>query len=103
MSFSLFEEGSKIPSIIEQECKKILISKLDNWKEYVELPEFKKLMKCLEKGVGVHHAGIIGVFKEMMEILFHKGYIKVRIDGEMKFHYKGKRLKLIYGVYISFL
>ena len=77
VSFSLFEEGSKIPSIIEQECKKILISKLDNWKEYVELPEFKRLMKCLEKGIGVHHAGIIGVFKEMMEILFHKGYIKV--------------------------
>ena len=77
VSFSLFEEGSKIPSIIEQECKKILISKLDNWKEYVALPEFKRLMKCLEKGIGVHHAGIIGVFKEMMEILFHKGYIKV--------------------------
>ena len=77
VSFSLFEKGSKIPSIIEQECKKILISKLDNWKEYVELPEFKKLMKCLEKGIGIHHAGIISVFKEMMEILFHKGYIKV--------------------------
>ena len=77
ISFSLFDEDSKIPSIIEQECKKLLISKLDNWKEYVELPEFKKLVKCLEKGIGIHHAGIIGVFKEMMEKLFHKGYIKV--------------------------
>lgn len=82
ISFSLFEEGSKIPSIIEQECKKILINKLDNWKEYVELEEFKSLMRCLQKGVGVHHSGIIGVFREMLEKLFHKGYIKLLFATE---------------------
>ena len=82
VNFSLFDKESKIPSIIEQECKKLLINKLDNWKEYTELPEFKQLIKCLEKGIGIHHAGIIGVFREMVEKLFHKGYIKLMFATE---------------------
>jgi superfamily II RNA helicase len=82
VNFSLFDDDSKVPSIIEQECKAMLIKKLNNWKEYVELPEFKQLVKCLEKGIGIHHAGIIGVFREMVEKLFHKGYIKVMFATE---------------------
>ena len=50
---SLFEEGSLIPSIIEKKATQILISKLPNWKEYVELPEFKSIVKLLEKGIKV--------------------------------------------------
>ena len=29
-----------------------IIQKISNWKEYIELPEFKKIVKNLEKGVG---------------------------------------------------
>ena len=82
INISLFEEGSKIPSTIENECKQILIKKVSNWREYVNLPEFKKLVKCLEKGIAIHHAGMIQIFKEMVEHLFEKKYIKLLIATE---------------------
>ena len=82
INICLFEEGSKIPSIIEKECKQLLISKVSNYKEYVNLPEFKQLVKCLEKGVAIHHAGMIQIFKEMVEHLFEKGYIKLLLATE---------------------
>tara|TARA_Y100000996_G_C22548107_1_gene652645 strand:+ start:56 stop:1714 length:1659 start_codon:yes stop_codon:yes gene_type:complete len=82
INISLFEEGSKIPSTIENECKQILIKKVSNWREYVNLPEFKRLVKCLEKGIAVHHAGMIQIFKEMIEHLFEKKYIKLLIATE---------------------
>ena len=79
---SLFEEGSKIPSIIEKEAKQILIKKLPNWKEYVALPEFRVIVKLLEKGIAVHHSGVTPVFREMIEILYRKQYIKLLIATE---------------------
>ena len=79
---SLFEADSKIPSIIEKEAKKILISKLSNWKEYVALPEFYEISKLLQKGVAVHHSGVTPVFREMIEILYRKQYIKLLVATE---------------------
>jgi len=78
----LFEADSKIPSIIEQEAKKILISKLSNWKEYVALSEFHQISKLLQKGIAVHHSGVTPVFREMIEILYRKQYIKLLVATE---------------------
>ena len=78
---SLFEEGSKIPSTVKDECKKIMM-KLPNYREYIELPEYKKIVKLLEKGIAYHHAGVTTVFREMIEILFAKGYIKLLFATE---------------------
>jgi len=78
----LFEEGSKIPSTIENECKQILMRKVSNYKEYINLPEFKRLVRCLQKGIAIHHAGMIQIFKEMVEHLFEKKYIKLLIATE---------------------
>jgi superfamily II RNA helicase len=82
ITVSLFEEGSKIPSIIENECKQILMRKVTNYKEYINLPEFKSLMKCLQKGIAIHHAGMIQIFKELVEHLFEKKYIKLLVATE---------------------
>lgn len=81
VSISLFPEDSKIPSIIEHECKTIL-RKLPNHEEYINLPEFHFIISCLQKGVAVHHSGIIPVFREMIELLFAKGYIKALFATE---------------------
>lgn len=78
----LFEEDSKIPSIIDQECKKLLKSKLKNWQEYTNLPEYDTIIKLLEKGIAIHHAGILKEFREMVELLFDKKYIKLLIATE---------------------
>ena len=79
---TLFEEGSLIPSIIEKKATQILISKLPNWKEYVELPEFKSIVKLLEKGIAVHHSGVTPVFREMIELLFKEGLIRLLVATE---------------------
>lgn len=77
----LFDEGSTIPSTIKKECKQILM-KLGNYREYISLPEYDWITKLLEKGIGVHHSGITPVFREMIEILFGKGYIKLLFATE---------------------
>tara|TARA_B100001059_G_scaffold91872_1_gene90838 strand:+ start:6776 stop:9289 length:2514 start_codon:yes stop_codon:yes gene_type:complete len=78
---TLFEKDSKIPSIISKECDKIL-RKLPNHKEYTGLKEYRYLVSLLEKGIAVHHSGIVPVFREMVEILFAKGYVKLLFATE---------------------
>ena len=51
------------------------ISKLDP--EDRELHQIKELEYCLEQGVGYHHAGLLPILKEIVEILFAEGLIKV--------------------------
>ena len=41
------------------------------------LPQILILCSLLEKGIGFHHAGMIPILKEMVEILFTDGYLKV--------------------------
>jgi superfamily II RNA helicase len=77
----LFDKDSTIPSTIKKECKQILM-KLGNYREYISLPEFDWMTKLLEKGIGVHHSGITPVFRELVEILFGKGYIKLLFATE---------------------
>lgn len=79
---SLSLNDSKTMNIIRKECKQLLVSKLNNWKEYEQLPEFEQLTKLLEKGIAVHHSGIIPVFKEIIEIMFERGYIKLLFATE---------------------
>jgi superfamily II RNA helicase len=79
---SLFNDDSTIPSTIEQTATKILISKLDNWKEYTKLPEFQKIVKLLKKGIAVHHSGVTPIFREMIELLYNDGLIRLLIATE---------------------
>mgnify|MGYP001269329925 CR=1 FL=1 len=67
---------------IERTCTQILVSRITNWKEYINLPEFHFIIQCLKRGVAFHHAGMIPVFKEMIEILFSMKKIKLLIATE---------------------
>ena len=82
IEISLFEEGDKTPSIIKKECENILRNKIKNYKEYTELDEFKNLITLLQKGIAIHHAGIMPILREMVEMLFEKGYIKLLFATE---------------------
>jgi len=82
INFSLFDDDSIIPNTIENECKKIIMSKFTNYKEYLELPEYTNLIKLLQKGIGYHHAGVLAVFREMIEILFDRKLIKLLFATE---------------------
>lgn len=78
----LFPKDDKIPSIIEHECEKILISKLKNYKEYMALQEYQMMVSLLKKGIAIHHAGIMPILREMVELLFEKKYIKLLFATE---------------------
>lgn len=73
---NLLEFDSKIPYIVKRECEQI-IRKLPNYEEYLQLPEYVKLVSLLEKGVATHHSGMMPVLREIVELLFAKGYIKL--------------------------
>jgi superfamily II RNA helicase len=78
----LFENDENKAAIINKECKQILISKLPNWKEYMNLKEYIELVKMLEKGIAVHHSGVTPIFREMIELLFKKKYIRLLFATE---------------------
>jgi superfamily II RNA helicase len=78
----LLEDDSKIPYTIANECSQVLRSKITNFKEYLELPEYISLVKLLEKGIGIHHSGMIPVLREIVELFISKKYIKLLIATE---------------------
>ncbi len=82
IDFSLFALEDKTPNIIENECKQILMKKLPNYKEYIKLPEYIELITLLKKGIAIHHAGIMPILREIVELLFEKNYIKLLFATE---------------------
>ena len=72
----LLEFDSKIPYTIRRECEQI-IRRLPNFEEYLQLPEYHKLVKLLEKGIAIHHSKMISILREIVEILFEQGKIKL--------------------------
>ena len=59
---------SKIPYNAAHECEQ-MIRRLPNWREYMQLPEYTSLVRLLEKGVGIHHSGMIPVLREIVELM----------------------------------
>lgn len=78
---NLLEDDSKIPYIVSREAENIL-RKLSNYEEYLRLPEYISLIKLLEKGVGIHHSGMIPVLREIVELFISKKYIKLLFATE---------------------
>ncbi len=78
----LFETDDKTPNIIEHECEKILMSKLKNYKEFIMLDEYREIISLLKNGIAIHHAGIMPILREMVELLFEKKYIKLLFATE---------------------
>ena len=70
-----------VPEVVEHECEKI-IRKIPNFKEYLELPEYTKMVKLISKGIAIHHSGIIPILREMVEIMFAKGFVKLLFATE---------------------
>lgn len=76
LTANLLEFDSKVPYTVDYECEQIL-RKLPNYQEYLNLPDYIKTVQLFRKGIGMHHAGLIPILREMTELLFAKGYIKI--------------------------
>ena len=58
--------------------KKFIKQKLQRLDEVDrDLPQIQTVTKLLVRGIGVHHAGLLQLLKELVEILFSDGYLKV--------------------------
>lgn len=79
---NLLEFDSKVPYIAKRDCAQILRSKLPNYEEYLHLPEYLTLVSLLEKGVAMHHSKMLPILREIVEIFFARGYIKLLFATE---------------------
>jgi hypothetical protein len=77
----LLEDDSKVGYTVRRECEQI-IRKFTNYQEYLELPEYNQLVALLEKGIGIHHSGMIPVLREIVELMISKKYIKLLFATE---------------------
>ncbi|XP_058790896.1 superkiller complex protein 2 isoform X2 [Phymastichus coffea] len=48
----------------------------------VELPQVLRMQRLLTLGIGIHHSGILPILKEIVEMLFQKGIVKVLFATE---------------------
>ncbi|XP_072929955.1 superkiller complex protein 2 [Epargyreus clarus] len=46
------------------------------------LPQIIRLQRVLENGIGVHHSGILPLLKEIVEMLFQSGHVKILFATE---------------------
>jgi len=63
--------------------KHILHFHLHRYGETVsKLPQYYTLSKLLERGIAFHHSGLVPVLKEIVEILFSRGFVKLLFATE---------------------
>jgi superfamily II RNA helicase len=77
----LLEDDSKVSYIVRRECEQI-IRKLPNHHEYLQLPEYNFVVSLLEKGIGIHHSGMLPILREIVEFMISKKYIKLLFATE---------------------
>ncbi len=46
------------------------------------LPQIEHILPLLRRGIGIHHGGLLPILKEVIEILFQEGLIKVLFATE---------------------
>lgn len=49
-----------------------------------ELPQVLMMQELLEKGVGIHHSGILPILREIVEMLFQNGVVKVILQRNIE-------------------
>ncbi|KAL7273037.1 ATP-dependent RNA helicase mtr4 [Rhizina undulata] len=47
-----------------------------------QLPQIQHILPLLRRGIGIHHSGLLPILKEVIEILFQEGLIKVLFATE---------------------
>tara|TARA_B100000123_G_scaffold272113_1_gene253633 strand:+ start:2230 stop:4734 length:2505 start_codon:yes stop_codon:yes gene_type:complete len=77
----LLEFDSKVAYTVKHECDQI-VRRLPNFQEYLDLPEYNHLVSLLEKGIGIHHSGMIPILREIVELMISKKYIKMLFATE---------------------
>jgi len=64
------------------DVKHIVSFHLHKHSELQQMESYHKLFTLLQKGVAFHHSGMLPILKEIVEILFDKGFIKILFATE---------------------
>lgn len=69
--------------IAEQKKKiRFYLTKLDHQSTVENLHQYRMLRRCLEKGIAFHHGGMVPALKELVELLYADGLIKLLFATE---------------------
>jgi superfamily II RNA helicase len=70
--------GSMIDDSSDTDIKRIIAYHLHPYMDMLEkLPQYHQITKLLERGIAFHHSGMLPLLKEIVELLFTRGYIKI--------------------------
>lgn len=67
-----------------------------------ELPQIKRMESLLLRGIGVHHSGILPILKEIIELLFQNGVVKVKIKNTFLYPQKYLKNRIIEKLFLIF-
>ena len=76
-NFNDYNEGVEVNRAFDY-----YLSKLENKEGYKNSSQYNEIRDLAIKGIAVHHAGLIPVFKEIIEMLFSKNLIKLLFATE---------------------
>ena len=82
ISVPLLSEDDAVPAVVAHECDQLLRSKLPNHEEFKRLPEYIEMVELMSKGIAVHHSGVLPILREMVELMFARGFIKLLFATE---------------------
>ena len=70
-------EGSLLDSSDTAAVKHIISFHLHRYAETLtHLPQYHQITRLLERGIAFHHSGLLPLLKEVVELLFSKGYVR---------------------------
>ncbi|OPJ68084.1 hypothetical protein AV530_006886 [Patagioenas fasciata monilis] len=80
-------QGLRGPSLVTPDERRRIHGLLHRWLQRLrggdrELPQVLWVSELLERGLGVHHGGLLPLLKEVVELLFSMGLIKVLFATE---------------------
>jgi ATP-dependent RNA helicase DOB1 len=75
MKFNAPDEEAMVNTVFENGLNQLS-------EEDKNLPQITNILPLLRKGIGVHHSGLLPILKEVIEILFQEGLIKVLFATE---------------------
>jgi superfamily II RNA helicase len=82
-SYAAKVEGSLLTSSDTSAVKHIITFHLHrHMKELEKVPQYHTIYDLLCRGIAFHHSGLLPLLKEIIEVLFSKGYVKIMFCTE---------------------
>lgn len=75
MDLTSMEEKEKIEDVFKRAMSQLS-------EEDQKLPQIEHILPVLKRGIGIHHGGLLPIVKEVIEILFQAGWIKILFSTE---------------------